>query len=110
MASFKVRQSVLVPSSLQVGANGTKVSQILFGTVSGCVPVINASAIGSGSFSVANVPVGAAVQLTIASGAGGLALVGACATANGAISASFVNGTGTNTTASVFSVYYLVVS
>lgn len=106
---YKVRSKILAQGGLQVGATGTHVTKILAGTVSACVPVINASSVNSGSLAITGATVGDKVFLSGSVANSGVMVYAAQVTADGAITASYMNPTGANTGASTLSFSYIVV-
>ena len=101
--------NVPFPWKQLVGENGTYLNKIVAGTVSACVPVVNASATNSGSMAVTNASAGDYIFFTGSNANSGVMIYAACITADGAVTASYMNPTGTDTTASTLSFQYLVV-
>lgn len=85
MGSYKLRQNNLVPGSITLGVNGTKASQLFFGSATACYPAIGPSSIGTGSMAIANLPATAIVMVMPAFvGASGISVIAASAIAGGA--------------------------
>lgn len=127
MATFKVRRtltamggvtigsgtSTVFSGSTKIGTNGTNVTQILFGTVTGSVPAISAGSgvTVTGSFSIANAPLGAKVFMTPGAGASpGVHVYRASVCSAGNVSASFCNVQDSATGACDFAFNYLIIS
>jgi len=106
---YKVRSKVLAKGGLVVGATGTHVKKILAGTVSACVPVVNASAFASGSLAITSASTGDKVFLSGSDADNGIYVYAAVVTADGAITASYGNNSSANSAASTMSFSYMVV-
>lgn len=107
MASFKVRRREVAKGGIQIGASGSPVSGMLFGTVSACVPAMSGSGLNSGSMNIPGVPAGAKLFFNGACPAG-VHIVGASVTATGSVTASYIGASGA-TIASTLTFYYLAV-
>ena len=76
---FKVRRRLKAVGGAMIGSGGTAVSEIRFGTVTACVPVIEASAPGSGSIAISGLDSGAKIVFTGGSDVtGGVMIYAAC--------------------------------
>lgn len=109
MAAFKTRSQVFLPTSLQVGNNGTKVTKLIEGLVTACVPAMAAHGLGTGSAYIAGVANGDAIIMQLASqGASGIGIQSASIVAANTASLTFCAWGGA-TTASAMTFNYLVV-
>ena len=106
---YKVRSKILAKGGTQTGANGTHVKKVLAGVVSACVPIVGASAVASGSMAITSASTGDKVFLSGSDADGGVAVYSAVVSADGAITASYLNPTGADTTASTMTFHYLVI-
>lgn len=50
--TFKVRRRLLATGGAHLGSSGSAFSTLAYGTVSACVPAMDASGLGSGSMSI----------------------------------------------------------
>jgi hypothetical protein len=98
MGSFKVRQNVLAPTSVKIGANGTQMSKLLVGTVAACVPAMAASTFGTGSAYIAGLETTDGIVMQLNSlGASGVTLASVRITAANTASLTFMAGPGPTT-------------
>jgi len=105
----KIPGKLLVTGTTQLGKDGTQVQKILSGIVSACVPVVSASATNSGSMAIADAEVGDKLFFTGSNVSAGVTIYSAVVSAAGGITASYMNPTGTDTSASTLSFSYLLV-
>jgi len=98
MGSFKVRQNVLMPSTLKIGANGTELDKFIIGTVAACVPAMAASTYGTGSALIPGLETtdGIVMQMN-STGASGVILASVRITAASTASLTFMAGPGPTT-------------
>ena len=104
----KVRRRLLAKGGMKVGSNGTTINKILAGTVSACVPVVNASAVGTGSMLIPDAEAGDRVILSGSQGSAGIGVYAAIATAACSVTACYFNPTGTNSSASTLTFSYIL--
>lgn len=107
MAGLTIRNPLNILSNLRVGSSGTAVTKILMGTVSACVPAMNASTPGTGSANITGLAQGDAIIMQLASyGASGIGIISCSAVAANTASLSFMAVAGA-TTASTMTFNYL---
>ena len=107
------RQTILAKGGLDIGAQGSTVSEMLFGTVDITCPSADASAIGVRTASIANLDAGAQIFFTAASLPVAFALVSACVedVSGGEFSASFLNvSTADISTSAIATLQYMAIS
>ncbi len=111
MGNFKVRRRTLAQGGLQVGASGSPLSSILYGTVSASVPAISASGdIDSASINAPGISAGDVIFITPAQSNTGVIVYSACATADNVITASWCSATGVAVSASTLQLHYLAIT
>ncbi len=109
---FTTQRAALLKSGLQVGTSGTNISAIVSGSVSACIPAINASAIGTASAVITGMTSGGEVMLMgasvlNASWPGGFQILSVYATGTNSASFNVYNTNWANGAASTGGIRYI---
>lgn len=107
MGNEKERRPLLAMNGITIGSAGQALTELIFGTVTACVPVVGASSYASGSMSIAGADVGMSFVFTGQGAVEGVAVYSASVTAAGAVSASYLNPGSADTSASEMTFAYI---
>jgi len=102
MPSFKVRRKILGTGGMQIGKTGDYVSKLMFGTVDIICPSAAASSVAESTATISGLDADAKIMAMVLSPSdqGTMVLTAASVTGEDTITASFLNPTSGNITAS----------